>query len=84
MYNAGLFLIDNPANRYAIGSSDQLRYNADGSLDIYVQRQSPGADRESNWLPAPADSFILSLRLGWPDAPALDGTWQPPAVQPVR
>ena len=57
------FLIWNPIDRYSIGDRTKgLKYNEDGSLDIYIQDNSPGPDKESNWLPAPNDRFILSLR----------------------
>ena len=71
----------NPLGRYALGDRDPLRKNADGSLDLYVQRATPGAEKESNWLPAPgAGRFSLVLRLYWPQATALDGTWTPPPI----
>lgn len=64
-----------------------LRQNGDGSTDIYIQHDSPGPDREANWLPSPAqDSFNLTLRMYWPkDKPPsfLDGSWKPPAVRRV-
>jgi len=56
--------------------------NADGSLDIYIQRQSPGPDKEANWLPSPADgAFSMTMRIYWPKPEAIDGSWQPPALQ---
>jgi hypothetical protein len=61
-----------------------LKTNPDGSTDIYIQNQSPGADRESNWLPAATGKFILMLRMYWPtenDPSIIDGTWTPPAVR---
>lgn len=61
-----------------------LKSNPDGSIDIYVQKDSPGAGKESNWLPAPPGKFILMLRMYWPnenDPPIIDGTWTIPAVK---
>ncbi len=84
MYDADGFQVANALNRFAIGDRDALTYNADGSLDIYIQSQSPGADRESNWLPAPAQGLLgLTMRLYAPKAEALDGRWAPPAVKRV-
>ncbi|HET7290669.1 MAG TPA: DUF1254 domain-containing protein, partial [Thermodesulfobacteriota bacterium] len=83
MYDAQYFFVDNPLNRYTLSPRNDLKYNADGSLDLYIQNTSPGADKESNWLPAPKDDFILMLRLYWPNETPpsiLDGTWKPPAV----
>ncbi|MFG2576373.1 DUF1214 domain-containing protein [Streptomyces sp. NPDC048481] len=68
-------------NRYAIGDRSGLRTNPDGSLDIHVQHDSPGPDRERNWLPAPAGSFNVFLRLYWPRQAALTGDWTPPALR---
>ena len=80
LYNAEHFLVANPLNRYKLNSSS-LRYNRDGSLNLYIQKDSPGQAKESNWLPAPADKFELMLRLYWPKEPVLKGSWTPPAVQ---
>ncbi len=75
-------VVPNPLNQYAITShSGNPRYNTDGSLDIYVQVASPGADKESNWLPAPSGEFMFILRQYWPLESALNGSWVPPAVQ---
>jgi hypothetical protein len=72
----------NPINRYAIGDRDKLVFNADGSLDLFVQRDTPGADKESNWLPTPkSGSFTLNLRVYWPKAEMLDGSWLPSPVK---
>jgi hypothetical protein len=83
MYNEKYFFVDNPINRYSISARQDLKPNADGSIDIYIQNKSPGADKESNWLPAPKGKFILMMRLYWPDdkSPSiLDGSWViPPA-----
>ncbi len=82
MYNERQFFVANPINRFAIGDRDALKFAADGSLTLYIQRDSPGGDRESNWLPAPQEgSFSMNLRLYWPKPAALDGTWQPPAFE---
>src|SRR5262249_46645725 len=82
MYDAGYFFVANPLNRYTLSSRSDLKENEDGSIDLYLQDESPGKARESNWLPAPKGRFILMLRLYWPSEKApsiLDGTWKPPA-----
>jgi len=86
LYGADDFFVANPINRYAISSWMNLKKNADGSLDIYVQRDSPGKDKEANWLPSGDKSFNLTLRMYWPkEKPPsiLDGSWKPPAVKPA-
>ena len=80
MYDKDGYFIDNPINRYAIGDRNNLKKNADGSVDLYIQKDSPGKDKESNWLPAPAGSFNLCLRMYWPDQKLLTGEWTPPGV----
>jgi hypothetical protein len=80
------FFVANPINRYSISPRQNLKANPDGSVDIYVQKDSPGADKESNWLPAPDGKFILMLRMYWPnesDPSILDGTWTIPPVTKV-
>jgi hypothetical protein len=84
MYNSKQFFVDNPIDRYAIGDRDKLKFNEDGSLTLYFQNDSPGKDWESNWLPAPKDSFNLFMRLYWPKKAILDGAWNPPAVKRVE
>ncbi len=84
MYNSKQAFVDNPINRYAIGDRDKLKFDDDGSLTLYVQQESPGPDKESNWLPAAKDEFNLVMRLYWPKKEILDGTWKPPAVERVK
>ena len=81
MYNSRQTFVKNPINRHAIGDRDSLAFDADGSLTLYVQNESPGRDKESNWLPAPAEGFNLLMRLYWPEKEILDGSWKPPQVQ---
>jgi hypothetical protein len=86
MYDGDYFFVDNPLDKSTVSPRDALKYNADGSLDIYIQHESPGADKEANWLPAPAGKFILMMRLYWPkETPPsiIDGSWTPPAVRAV-
>jgi len=85
MYDAEGFQVANPLERFAIGDRDALKYNADGSLDIYIQHDRPGEDRKSNWLPAPASGALgVTMRLYAPKPQALDGRWNPPAVKRVQ
>ena len=67
-----------------IGSRDRLRYNRDGSLDIYIQHERPTGSRAANWLPAPPDGLNMMLRAYWPEQALLDGNWMPPAVMRVN
>lgn len=83
MYGADQFFVANPIDRFAIGDRDKLAFNADGSLDLYIQKDSPGADKESNWLPAPDGPFSMNLRLYLPGRAATEGRWTPPAVTRV-
>ncbi len=92
MYDANSqFLVENPLKRYLINTPmlPELKKNADGSLTIYVQRDSPGKDKESNWLPAPDGPIFMVMRIYWPkeEAPSVlppgDGTWKPPGIVPV-
>jgi hypothetical protein len=74
--------VANPINRFAIGDRDELKYNGDGSLDLYLQNESPGSDKESNWLPSPATGTLgVTMRLYAPKAQILDGYWNPPAIR---
>jgi hypothetical protein len=81
LYDARHNLVANPLKRYAIGDRDKLKFNADGSLDIYIQNQSPGAGNESNWLPAPTGEFNLVLRNYLPGPDVQAQRWTPPPVQ---
>jgi hypothetical protein len=84
MYNNKSLFVDNPLNRYSISKyTEGLKNNTDGSLDIYIQNANPGADKESNWLPAPQGSFNLILRTYLPQPQILNGTYQYPAIQPT-
>ncbi|WP_245451247.1 DUF1214 domain-containing protein [Borborobacter arsenicus] len=77
-------LYANPLNRYLINSAmvPQLTKDADGGVTIHIQHDSPGADKEANWLPAPAGPFVMAMRLYWPEPQVLDGSWKaPPAVK---
>jgi hypothetical protein len=82
LYDSEGHFVPNTLNQYAITShTGNPAYNPDGSLDIYVQRASPGAGKESNWLPAPEGGFMLLIRQYWPQESALNGSWVPPAVR---
>ncbi|WP_165435407.1 DUF1254 domain-containing protein [Bradyrhizobium sp. Leo121] len=84
LYDEQHFFHPNLLNRYSLGTKNKaLKYNGDGSLTLYAGVKSPGADKESNWLPAPDRKFSLYLRAYWPDQAIIDGTWTPPAVQKV-
>ena len=81
MYDAKQrLMVENSINRYKIGSADNLRPNADGSITIYVQADSPGKDKESNWLPAPTEPFYMLFRMYLPDVEVLNGQYELPAV----
>jgi hypothetical protein len=81
----GNFYVRNPLNRYGILSGMPLKYNSDGSLDIYLQRDSPGADKESNWQPIPPSGmFNLTVRSYQPEQGLLDGAYKLPPVTKVQ
>jgi Uncharacterized conserved protein len=87
LYDGEFFFAANPLNRFSLGSRDALKHDEDGSVTIHVQHESPGPDREANWLPAPEKEFNLVLRLYWPkSAPPsiLDGSWAPPEIELAR
>ena len=84
MYDSGYFFVANPINRYSISARQNLKSNSDGSVDLYIQKDLPGADKEANWLPAPSGKFQLMMRLYWPNErkpSIIDGSWNPPAGQ---
>jgi hypothetical protein len=83
LYNKDHFFANNSAHRFALGDRDKLVYNSDGSLDCFLQHDPP-ASKKTNWLPAPQGHFELVMRLYWPKAEALKGTWKPPAVKRVN
>ena len=79
MYDLDGFQTPNRIDRFAIGDRDDLRFNSDGSLDIYVQSESPGSDKESNWLPAPKSGRMApTMRIYWPRVNAIGSLWNPP------
>jgi hypothetical protein len=80
LYDTAGFQVANPINRFAVSSWMPFKYNADGSLDLYFQNESPGTDKDANWLPAPKGPFNLTMRLYAPKSEALTGRWNPPPV----
>lgn len=87
MIDQGWWFVPNKLNKFTVSPRNNLKANDDGSITLYFQKDSPGADKESNWLPAPEGEFIPMLRMYWPKdkAPSiLDGTWTPPKVQKAQ
>jgi hypothetical protein len=85
MYDPQGYYVPNAIGRYNLAAWMPLNYNADGSLDIYFQANSPGADKEANWLPAPKSGpFNMTVRIFWPKDAALDGTYALPPVKKVQ
>jgi hypothetical protein len=86
MYDGNYFFVNNPINRYSISARQKLKSNPDGSVDLYIQKDTPGPDKEANWLPAPDGKFILMLRLYWPNEKSpsiINGSWEIPPVKKV-
>jgi hypothetical protein len=86
MYDPDGFFVPNPLDRVDLSERSKFNFNGDGSLDLYLQRDSPGKDKEANWLPSPEGDFGIMLRLYWPNenAPSiLDGSWKPPGARVV-
>lgn len=84
MYDDAYFFVPNALNRYTLSSRYDFKYNKDGSLDFYIQKNNPGKDKEANWLPCPDAGFILMFRFYWPDQAILDGSWKLPEVKKVK
>ena len=87
LYDSDFFFVPNPIDRYAVSQRDAFVANPDGSIDIYIQTESPGKDKEANWLPAPRGKFQLVLRMYGPKKTAptiVDGSWTPPPVKKVQ
>ena len=82
-YGADEYLIDNPMQRFALGDRDPLVFNADGSLDIWIQASTPDQkEAAANWLPVQLGApFLLNARLYWPEDKALNGQWKMPVVE---
>jgi len=84
LYDAEGYFVPNDINRYAVGDRSNLKKNADGSIDIYMQHASPGKEKESNWLPTPDGDFNLLMRVYWPKDEMINGTWKPALVKKVK
>ena len=85
MYGLDANLVDNPIDRYSIGDrSPDLKYAADGSLTLYLQHESPGEGKESNWLPAPNGNFYVSIRTYRPGEAIMNGSWAPENIETVK
>lgn len=86
LYDPQHFFAPNAINRYSLGTknSKSMQTNADGSLTLYIQHDSPGKDKEANWLPAPKSEFEVTIRTYWPKPQVLSGEWTPPGVAQVK
>lgn len=83
----GWWFVPNPLNKFTVSARNGLKYNADGSLTLYFQHESPGKDKEANWLPAPKGDFLPMMRMYWPkegNPSILDGSWTPPQIVRVN
>jgi hypothetical protein len=84
MVEDGWWFVPNPLNKFTVSARNNLRPNADGSVTLYFQTESPGADKEANWLPAPKGEFLPMIRMYWPSETSpsiLNGSWKPPPVE---
>jgi hypothetical protein len=87
LYDTEGFFVPNPLDRVNLSQQNAFNFHEDGALDLYIQHDSPGKDKEANWLPCPEGDFVLFMRLYWPNEKApsiLDGSWMPPAVRAVK
>ena len=85
MYGLDANLVDNPLDRYSIGNrSKGLKTDSDGGLTLYLQHESPGKDKESNWLPAPNGNFYVSIRTYRPREEIMNGSWAPENILTVK
>ncbi|MBA1432717.1 MAG: DUF1214 domain-containing protein [Epsilonproteobacteria bacterium] len=86
IYDKDGFPIDNSIDRYALGDRDDMKFNKDGSLDIYIQAKAPSKEKKSNWLPSNGKQEVVSLvlRMYGPKQVAIDGKWQPPYLEEVK
>ena len=85
LYNDQHLFNANPLKRYSLGTKNKtLQYNADGSLTLYAGAMSPGKEKETNWLPAPAGTFSLYIRAYWGEKAILDGAWTPPTIEKLK
>jgi hypothetical protein len=83
----GWWFVPNALNKFTVSPRNNLTYNPDGSLTLYFQNESPGKDKEANWLPAPKGAFLPMLRMYWPkttDPTIINGSWTPPRVVKVN
>ena len=85
LYDKEHLFASNPLNRFSLGTkSKSMKLGDDGSLTLYVQANSPGPDKEANWLPAPKEDFSLYIRAYWPQAELTEGKWTPPHVEKLK
>ncbi|XSC44767.1 DUF1214 domain-containing protein [Bradyrhizobium sp. RDT10] len=87
MIDGGWWFVPNAVNKFTVSPRDNPRPNADGSLTLYFQNESPGKDKEANWLPAPKGDFLPMMRMYWPKETSpsiINGSWKPPAVVKVN
>jgi hypothetical protein len=85
LYNEAHLFAPNPLNRFSLGTKSKfMKLDVDGSLTLYVQGNSPGTDKEVNWLPAPEGDFSLYIRAYWPKDELMEGRWTPPQVRKTK